>query len=265
MYTVILAVIFGMAVSMATVRALGTGWSVAAGVLALLGFQLAVGLFIRKRINRINDRIRVIMEGAQQKINRQIQQLQRRNSGDYRQAQQLLEREQNGALRESLKTTAEAQPYFKWNVMLKKQICTMQMMLHYQLKEFEAVDRLLPHCVFLDARSIAFKLARMYKHQDPKLDKFFHRKVRRFKNDDAALLYSLYAWIKLRQDDETAALAALVSARKVTDHAVVLENWERLSNNKKKHFSNSGLGDLWYSLYLEDPKLKPQRVQQRMR
>lgn len=40
------------------------------------------------------------------------------------------------------------------------------------------------------------------------------------------------------------------------------ENYERLVNGKFKQFSNSGLGDAWYALYLEEPKIKPQRVQQ---
>ena len=38
----------------------------------------------------------------------------------------------------------------------------------------------------------------------------------------------------------------------------------KLANQKYKHFSNAGFGDLWYSLYLEEPKVKMQRQQQRM-
>jgi len=54
-----------------------------------------------------------------------------------------------------------------------------------------------------------------------------------------------------------------VEAKKVTDHPAVVENWDRLVNGKVKHFSNAALGDSWYSLYLETPKIKQQRVQQR--
>ncbi|MBO5762438.1 MAG: hypothetical protein J6R85_01075, partial [Lentisphaeria bacterium] len=60
-----------------------------------------------------------------------------------------------------------------------------------------------------------------------------------------------------------AALAALVDARKRSDNPVLTENWERLINGKVKHFSNANFGDVWYSLYLETPKFKQQRVQQR--
>jgi RNase P/RNase MRP subunit POP5 len=253
-----------MGVSMATGRLIGPVWSVLCGLLVMMAIQVTVGLLIRKRINRMNERIRVIMETAQQKISRKIQIMQQRQSGNMKMAQQMLEKDQSTAIREALAATEAAKPYYKWNLLLKKQISTMQMMLFYQLKEFDKVDALLPGCVFFDARSIAFKIARMYRKNDPALDKFFRKKVKRFKNDDAALLYSLYAFIKVKADDIEAALAALVAAKKVTDHPVILENWERLSNNKVKHFSNAALADAWYSLYLEEPKMKPQRVQQRM-
>ena len=35
-----------------------------------------------------------------------------------------------------------------------------------------------------------------------------------------------------------------------------------LANGKAKQFSNSGFGDMWYALYLEEPKVKPQRQRQ---
>ena len=30
-------------------------------------------------------------------------------------------------------------------------------------------------------------------------------------------------------------------------------------NNRPAHFSNSGLGDAWYALHLEEPKVRMQR------
>ena len=55
------------------------------------------------------------------------------------------------------------------------------------------------------------------------------------------------------------AVAALVAAKKLSDNATLVENCDRLVNGKLKHFSNAGFGDAWYSLYLEEPKIKPQR------
>ena len=69
----------------------------------------------------------------------------------------------------------------------------------------------------------------------------------------------------MRDEKGRRAVAALVAARKLSDNQTLIENCDRLVNGKYKHFNNAGLGDLWYSLYLEEPKIKPQRqVQQRM-
>ena len=263
MLSLLIAVAVGTGVMMITSRDLGTAWGVVCGLFMVMLVQLLIGLAIRRRINRINDVIQKIMETAQAKINRKIQMFQQRPGGNLRAAQQQLEKEQAAAVREAIAATDAARPYYKWNFMLKKQISTMRMLLYYQIRDFAEVDRLMPDCVFFDARSMAFKLARMYKTNDPGLDRFFQKKARRLKGEDCALVWSLYAYIQVRRGDVDGALKTLVEAKKRTDNPVVLENWERLANGKVKHFSNAGLGDLWYSLYLEEPKIKPQRVQQR--
>ena len=43
---------------------------------------------------------------------------------------------------------------------------------------------------------------------------------------------------------------------------MLLENHDKLLNGKAKQFSNAGFGDTWYALYLEEPKMKPQRQRQ---
>ena len=40
------------------------------------------------------------------------------------------------------------------------------------------------------------------------------------------------------------------------------QNHEHLMNNRAKNFSNANLGDKWYSLFLEEPKIH--RPRQRM-
>ena len=99
----------------------------------------------------------------------------------------------------------------------------------------------------------------MYKNEDPKLDKFYKLKCRRFKGENGAFLASVYAWIKLKQDAQAEALEALRNAAKTSDNQVLLENIDRLVNGKVKHYSNSGFGDTWYVLALEEPKVKNQR------
>jgi hypothetical protein len=146
--------------------------------------------------------------------------------------------------------------------MLSRQVNTMKMQLYFQLKDFETADRLLAKCLLMDARSLAIKLVRMYRTEDPKLDKFYRKKCRRFKGEDGAFLACVYAWIKLKKEDQPKALAALVEAKKNSDNAALLANYEHLVNNRAKHFSNAAFGDGWYALYLEEPKVRPQKVQQ---
>ena len=55
------------------------------------------------------------------------------------------------------------------------------------------------------------------------------------------------------------AFKALTEALKSSDDATLKRNHECLMNNKVAHFSNSGIGDQWYSLLLEEPKIKAQR------
>jgi hypothetical protein len=51
----------------------------------------------------------------------------------------------------------------------------------------------------------------------------------------------------------------LTEALKKSDDATLKRNHETLMNNRVAHFSNSGIGDQWYSLMLEEPKVKVQR------
>ncbi|MBO5689690.1 MAG: hypothetical protein J6S73_07135, partial [Lentisphaeria bacterium] len=135
-------------------------------------------------------------------------------------------------------------------------------MLHFQMKEFDEVDALMPKCMFLDVRSVVTKMARMYQKKEEGIDKFYRKKGARFKGEDLALAASTYAWILVKQDRGNEAMNVLAEAKKKTDNPVVLENWERLANGKYRNFSNAGLGDSWYSLYLETPKIRQERVRQ---
>ena len=263
MLTLIIAAAVGFAVTLITTRDLGAGWGIFCGVAMLLITQMIIGLIIRKKVNNINNKIQTIMNEAQAKISRRAQLFSQRPGGNVRMMQQTLEEEQSSALRRALSVTDEAKPLYWWNILLKKQINTMKMMFHFQLREFDKVDAMLKDCLLFDPRSQLIKLVRMFKKEDPALDQYYSKKARRMKGDDVALFACTYAWMKLKNEQTDAALAALVDARKRSDNPVLTENWERLINGKVKHFSNANFGDVWYSLYLETPKFKQQRVQQR--
>ncbi len=263
MLTIISALILGSGVWGICRTFMSNPWAITCGVVVFLAIQLAVGLYIRKKINGITEAIQMIMEKAQNKINRQMNRMQSRPVSSPKAAQQMLEKDQNLALQQSIKETDRAKSYYLWNIMLKKQINTMKMMLYFQLKDFKKVDELIGKSFIIDSRSIAIKAVRMYKNKDNKLEKYLSKKCKKAKNDDAVLLYSLYSWILVKQEKYSEAAQILADAKKKVDNQVINDNRDRLVNGKVKHFSNANLGEMWYALYLEEPKVKQQRVVQR--
>lgn len=249
----------GIVVSVWSFREWNAGWGIVCGVVAMILAWAVIGLLLRRRISVQQQKIQDIMQAAQIKINRQLEMFQRRPPSSEKAARQIMEKIQFDAVRKSLEELNGFKKFYKWNPMLFKQINTMKMQLYYQLREYNKVDELLPKCMLFDSQSIAIKLARMFKKEESGMDKFFKSKIRRFRGDERAYLASVYAWIKLKQDDSSKALDALLEAKKLSDNPVLLENIEKLTNGRTRHYSNSGFGDIWYALSLEEPKMKTQR------
>lgn len=264
MYAIIVATAVGVAVAALTSRDIGTAWGVVTGILALFVTQLVIGLVIKRRVEAVNVKVQAVMTAAQERINRRIQQFQRRPPGSPRVMQTLLEQEQDQAVREALTTLAESDRYRHWNVLLTKQLNTMRAMLYFQIRDFENTDKFLKNCLMFDARTIAIQMTRLYRRNElDALDRFFAKKRKSLKGDAAVLPFSLYAWVQLKQGNVQGALSTVTEAKKRSANPVLIENYERLANGRDKHFSNAGLGDEWYGLFLEEPKMKPQRVQAR--
>ena len=262
MLTLIIALLIGGACGYAAYAEWNWGWGVACGIMGFLLSQVVIGLILRGAIKNRQDRIQKILQEAQQKINKQLNLFQIRPPSSQKAAQQILEKIQLDAARKALEATDAFKPLYLWNLMLKKQIAAMRMQLYYQLREFKKVDECLKTALLIDSQSVAIGLARMYRNEDAGLDKFYAAKARRVRDEGAAFVASVYAWIKIRQGDETAAREALVAAKKKSDHPVLLDNLDKLLNGKVKQFSNAGFGDIWYALFLEEPKVKQQRQRQ---
>ena len=137
----------------------------------------------------------------------------------------------------------------------------MKVQLYYQLKDYDAVDKLLPKSMLIDPLSLSIKLVRMFRNEDREIDAFYNKKCSKLKSDQGAFIACVYAWIKLKQQNSQAAIAALRSARKLSDHPVLIDNLDKLVNDRKKDFSNAGFGDQWYALGLEE--FKPKAVRRR--
>lgn len=262
MLTLIIAIVIGLVVGGLSHVAggLGMGWSVFWGILTTLVAQLGMGLLIRRKVMKVNNQIEAVVQAGQQRVNRKIQQFNMKPAGSVKTMRKVIEKEQESFLREALAVIDALEPFCKWNLLLRKQVNTMRFQFHYQLKEFDKVDEHIGNALFFDHLSVAMKMARQYHHGDPKLDKFFRRKIRKYKNEEGALLYGLYSWILVKRGDVDAAIKILVEGKEVTDDETLKKNWEHLVNGKVKRFSNAGLGDEWYALHLEEPKIKQKRV-----
>jgi len=265
MFTLILAVLTG--VVMGALLRFQAGWewwsSIVIGILCMMPVQITIALIIRSRTKKINNVLQNIIQETQQKIQQRQNQMMRRNSGDAKQMMTVLEKEQHAGFRRCLEACNYFNPLAPWSFYLRQQVNSMRMMFYYQLKDFAEVDRLMPDCMMIDAQSISFKLARMYSNnaKPADIDKFFNKKCKRLKADNAILPYSLYAWILLKQDRVDDAFKLMTTAKTKSSNETILRNWECLANGKPKNFSNKGLDDLWYSLMLETPKMPTARQQ----
>ncbi|MBR7103886.1 MAG: hypothetical protein IKC65_03000 [Lentisphaeria bacterium] len=259
MLSFIISAIAGCGIGFIVAKDQNELWGTVSGVIVFLIVQLITGLILRKFINKEQEAVQGILMQAQNDINRQITLFQRRSPGSERAAMQILEKIQNKAARDALEATENFKKFYIWNFMLSRQINTMKMQLFFQLKDYKAVDEIMPKCMLMDQQSLAIKLVRMYKNNDAGLDKFYRKKCARTKGDAAAFLASVYAWMLLKQDRSKEAVDILLKAKDKSDHPVVNENVERLVNGKLKQYTNAGFGDLWYALGLEEMKVKAQR------
>ncbi len=264
MYSMLIAVLSGGAAGLiASLCGVPRGWSITIGMGVVLAVVITISQLVRIRIKKINAEIQGVMAEIQKKLTVKQNQFMRKPVGSPKTMMQALEKEQNAGIRQALEACELFTPVYRWTFLLDRQVNTMKMAFHYQLKEFDKVDELLPKCLLFDAQAICMKLARMYQLKQDGIDKFFKKKCRKLKEPACILPYSLYAWILVKQDRPDDAFKLLADAKKKTDNEVILHNWEALANNKPKSFSNADLGEMWYALGLEEMKMP--KVQQTYR
>ncbi len=240
-------------------------WVAVFAVLAFLIVIIAVSLLLRIFTNRINAKLQEIMAETQKNIQLKQNIFMRKPLG-HEQMIRELEKIQFDGIDKMLNALEMYKPLYLWNILLERQVNTMKMMFYYQKRKFDEVDALQEKCLYMDAQSCAMRLARLYLRKDERIEKFYKSKCMRYKGNEAALLACTYAWILVKEEKYDTA-AAVLSEAKVSsrDNEVLIHNWEMLVNRKYKHFSNSQLGDMWYALYLEKPKMLRQQQNVRYR
>ncbi|MEI7901480.1 MAG: hypothetical protein WCK89_14615 [bacterium] len=261
MLTVLINVIFGL-LFMAALGMTGTanwGWSVFWGLLAFVAGQGLSGYLIQKRMKAAMGGVQKILEDGQKRLQFKVNQWQSRPPGSVKQAQQEIERDQRIFVEKALEASKGLERFNRWAPLMQRQIATMRIQLYWMLKDFKRVDELLPKALIVDPVMAAIKVARMYMKGEEGLEKVFKKHTARLRYGQGAMLYGLYAWILVQKNEIDGAHKVLIEACGKMENDTMKKNREHLANNRVGHFSNAGLGDEWYALHLEQPKVKMQR------
>jgi hypothetical protein len=239
------------------------------GIFGFIAAFYLVGWLVRKKIAKVQKELEEIMKSAQQRMTRKVQLFQSRPGGNIKQLQRQIEADQKAVYKQGLDFIPRLEPFRKWSLLMSRQIATMRMQFLYQLKEFDQVDEILASGglfkgpMMMEPMTVAMKMARQYKNQDVAgAEKTFKRRIKWFRGDRGTLLYGLMSWILVKEGETEKARQLVSKAKDATGHDTFTHNWEQLSNDRVKSFSNAGLGDEWFGLYLENP---PQPKQQRVR
>ena len=248
------------------------GWALFFSALAFVGCNLLIGKIVGNRVKAIAEQIQANMLQAQKRMQERMNVWRHRPPGSLKQAQLELQKFQHAAIADALNASSAMEKFRNWAPLMGRQIATMRMQLHYQDRNWKEVDALLPKCIVFDPMTAAMAMARTYmrdgyhhekdKKDRPKpndIDRRFERGTARLRYGQGALLFGLYAWIQNQSGDPDAALETLLRADRKMENATIKRNIELLRNNKPKQFSLAGLGDEWYALGLEEPRMRAPR------
>ncbi|NNJ70779.1 MAG: hypothetical protein HKP10_05760 [Kiritimatiellales bacterium] len=269
-----LSLLISLLVSIALVGGLKAGGintptTIFFGIAGFIAAFYLVGFLVRKRIAKVQKELEQIMSVGQQRLNRKIHQFQSKPGGNIKLIQRQIEADQKVIFEQGLNFTKRLEPFRKWSFLMGRQIATLRLQFLYQLKEFDQVDAILAKGglfrgpMLMEPMQVAMKMARQYKNKDVAgAEKTFKRRVKWFRGDRGTLLYGVMTWILVKEAEIDKARELLAKAKDATGNATFTHNWEQLSNDRVKSFSNAGLGEEWFGLYLEKP---PQPKQQRVR
>ena len=239
----------------------GMGWSVFAGVASFGVFQGVVGYLIQRRVRREMEKVQQVLSAGQKRLQQKMQRWQFRPPGSVQAAQREIAEDTRAFVREAMEQTKALDGYRLWVPLMGRQIATARLQLSWMAKDFKTVDELMPRALFLDPTMSAIRMARMYMTDAPtaEIEKVYRKGVARARYNGNVLPAAAMSWIQVRRGDADGAFRTLTEALRKSDDATLRQNHELLMNNRPGHFSNSGLGDQWYSLLLEEPKVRAQR------
>lgn len=238
----------------------GLTWSIVFGLGIFFAIQITVGLRFRRVLAAITAQVQQIMVEGQRRVQQKMQRWQLRPPGSVKAAQREIFDDMRISVDAALKVSEQLRRYRLWVPLLERQIATMQLQLVWMVRDFDRADKLLPKAIMADPMLSAIKLARMQMLNAPieKISEVYKRSVRRLRYNQNTLPAACYSWILVHRQDLDGAFKVLTEALKNSDDETLRKNHTALMNNRPLQFSNSGLGDKWYSLFLEEPKVRMQ-------
>ena len=240
----------------------GWGWGLVWGVLTLVAGQVGLGWLLKRRMGALSDQVQAVMARAQAQMQAKVKRWQTRQMANPKAAEAELAKDRDAMIAEVQALLRPLERYRLWVPFLGRQLATMELQFAWQRKDFKRVDALLPRALLLEPTLACIKLARLWQREAPAeaLDKAFRRAVRRTRYDTSALLYATYAWMLVKRGAIDEAFRILREGDERNENATLKANLDHLANNRLAHFSNAGFGEMWYALWLEEPKFHPRRV-----
>lgn len=239
----------------------GLGWSIFCALAGFGVFQAIAGIAIQKRVKAEMEKVQAILVAGQQKLQEKMNRWQMRPPGSIQAAQKELADNTRVFVKDAIVQADSLNKFKLWVPMMDRQIATAKLQLNWMIKDFKKVDALMPKALMIDPMMVAIKMSRMYMTgADMKaIEKVYLKGVARTRYNQNVLLAAAWSWMQVQKGNIDGAFKCLTDALKKSDNETLRRNHELLMNNKVAHFSNSGLGDQWYSLLLEEPKVKMQR------
>lgn len=269
MFSVLIAVAVGLLVGLGLgfSGVFGYGWSAFFGVLAFGVTQGVMGFFIQKKVKAAMQAVQSVLVGGQKQLQAKVARWQMRPPGSMQAAQAEIARDQKVFVKEALELTEPLHRFDNWVPMMRRQIATAQFQLYWMIKDFKKVDELMPKALFLDPTMSAMKLARMYMLEKPveEMEKIYAKAVRRLRYNQNVLLAATWSWILLKRGDVDSSFKALNAALEKSDNETLKANREHLANNRVAHFSNTAIGEQWFALLLEEPRMNQPRQRMQWR
>ncbi len=236
-------------------------WALLIGIVLFFGGQVMVGRFFRKKMTFVTDQMQVIMQQAQARMQAKVQRWRTKQMTNQKAAEMELAKDRDAMIEEIQALLKPLERYRLWIPLLGRQLATMEMQFAWQKKDWRRVDELLDRVLLMEPLLVCMKLARMFKKDasTEEMMKVFTKATKRARYGTTALVYATMAWVLVKRERIDDAHKLLIEADTKNEHPVIKSNRDVLANNRINHFSNSGFGEEWYALFLEEPKMRAQR------